>query len=54
MLPAFNSYDDDLIVCYLNAVQLSALRDCLESKNIKYWFHLLGSSSGMLLHTHYL
>ena len=36
MLPAFNSYDDELSVCYRNAVQFSALRGCLESKNIKY------------------
>jgi len=38
MIPAFNSYDDNLIVCYRNAVQLSALRVCLESKNINIGF----------------
>ena len=38
MLPAFNSYDDDLIVCYRYAVQLSALRGRLESENINVGF----------------
>ena len=38
MLPAFISYDDDLSVCYRNALQFSALRGCLESKNINIGF----------------
>jgi hypothetical protein len=38
MFPAFTSYDDDLSVCYRNAFQFSALRGCLESKNIDIGF----------------
>jgi hypothetical protein len=38
MLPGFNSYDDDLNVCYRNAFHFLALRGCLESKNISTGF----------------
>jgi hypothetical protein len=38
MLPRFDSYDDELSVCYRNAVHFLALRGCLESKNINIGF----------------
>jgi hypothetical protein len=45
MLPAFNSFDDDLSVCYRNTVQFSALHGCLESKNVN-----IGFTSKAVLH----